>query len=211
MQDFKRPRNLQGCHGLLPVRPPGKELPPSLQYASLVAWAFVLMFNQMAGRPGEWTLMLRETMEDVLRRGAWFVVCTKHKTSRWLGELGKYLAPGTLHALKVFLALPSRGERLLEPTKAMAKHVQVASLLKRACAEYLQLAGHEYYCPTFLRKFYVDKLEVDEDKEVGGKPASPQRNNNASEPAQARRHTHTRASARAGCELVLRVKLLLFA
>lgn len=137
-----------------------------LQFAAMVALAGIILLNQHAGRPGEWMMMTKATVEASLRRDAWYLVCKKHKTSKTKGELAKYLAPGTRAALKTYLELPSRGARLFEPVKKGSKDASgLARLSERFAKQYFK-PGALHAVPTLMRKLYNDTLAVDEDAAI---------------------------------------------
>ena len=145
------------------------EHPESLQFAAMVALAGIILLNQHAGRPGEWMMMTKATVESSMRRDAWYIVCKKHKTSKTKGELAKYLAPGTRAALKTFLQLPSRGTRLFEPVKKGSTDTSgLAKLSERFARQYFK-PGALHAVPTLMRKLYNDILAVDEDAAIAKK------------------------------------------
>eukprot|EP00974_Lingulodinium_polyedra_P101157 9799947-Lingulodinium_polyedra.AAC.1 len=72
-------------------------------------------------RPGEWQKMKS----------------SHHKTSDSYGELTKWVSPGTVEAIKVYLMLPGKKSNLLlEPAKKDSKMVSVAASLRRFGASY---------------------------------------------------------------------------
>ena len=70
----------------------------------------------MAGRRGEWEIMPLQEVEKADREGRSYLICPKHKTSKYHKELGKYISDGLWEAIRTCLGVPRRGSLFfLEP------------------------------------------------------------------------------------------------
>ena len=97
----------------------------------------ILFLNGFAGRSGEWQSMLAEHVQEQMSQGLDFVICPVHKTSDSYGELAKWLAPGTMEAIKMYLSLPGKqGVYFLEHASQPGKMVSISFYLSRFGATY---------------------------------------------------------------------------
>jgi hypothetical protein len=112
----------------------------------------IVYYNGFAGRSKEWEVMPAAHVAEQLAECKDFLVCPNHKTASTYGELGKYLAPGTLDAVKVYAALGSPSGKFLVPPKETSTRVAVALMLKRFNKKY----GPQYQNANvnLLRKWY---------------------------------------------------------
>ena len=132
-------------------------MPPNVRFAVNVILAGILYLNGFAGRSGEWQIMLLSHVVDQLGKGIDYLVCPNHKTASTYGELAKYIAPGTVEALKLVIKLPNRGtKKLFEPAKAETELVYIAGALKKFGKVYLP----DYQAPgvNLMRKFFHTEL-----------------------------------------------------
>jgi hypothetical protein len=116
------------------------DLPPSLTTASTVMMVGIVFLNGFAGRSKEWEEMPRQAVADALAIGGDLVFVsteeTGHKTVGEYGDLGKYLAPGTIAAINDYFELPKKTELFFEPGPRSTK-ASVHTALRRFFEIYL--------------------------------------------------------------------------
>lgn len=66
----------------------------------------IIFFGTMAGRPGEWALLIAAQVKKMIDAGADFLICRYHKTVKTYGEAGKYVPNAVAKAMRVYLDLP---------------------------------------------------------------------------------------------------------
>jgi hypothetical protein len=148
-----------------------EHLPKSVQTAANAALVGILWLNGFGGRKKEWEIMLRAHCQDQLSQGLDHFVCNSHKTSNTYGGLAKWVAPGTVHAIKVYLGLPCRAgvKTLFVPPYADTDHISITKAFGKFCKAYLP---EDCNNPTvnLMRKWYhteLYRLTKTEDKLLG--------------------------------------------
>eukprot|EP00974_Lingulodinium_polyedra_P134243 11228343-Lingulodinium_polyedra.AAC.1 len=129
----------------------------TLKYTALTSIIGIIFLNGCAGRSCEWQHMTAAHVKSQFDDNKDYLTCTKYKTFNTYGELAKWVAPGTIAAIKVFMSLPGKtSELLLDPPQKDAKLVSIAHYLRRFGARYLP----KYQPPAvnLLRKMYHTKL-----------------------------------------------------
>jgi hypothetical protein len=134
-------------------------LPREAQAAATAAITGILYYNGFGGRKAEWEVMLKCHMQEQLDKGLDFAVCTWHKTSHIYGSLAKWLAPGTVSAIKVYLRLPRDNKVItfLAPANDGVDRADVPHYLHRFAELFLP---KRYPSPTvnLFRKWYHTEL-----------------------------------------------------
>lgn len=131
-------------------------MPPGIAACATRLMIGIIWLNGFAGRKMEWALMLADHFRDQMAKGLDFLICDVHKTSHVYGSLAKWLAPGTIEALKIYLALPwqdGETDKLLRN----ADGSNISKLLKSFGQKYFSNACA---LPTvnLLRKWYHTEL-----------------------------------------------------
>ena len=118
-----------------------------------IAVVGIIYLNGIAGRSHEWQVMKASHVREQITKGRDFVTCTEYRTAKGDGELGKWLAPGTIEALRRVMELPSRGtDLLLEPPRGAPGCVRVNTYLEAFGAVYLP--GYPAPGVKLLEMFY---------------------------------------------------------
>ena len=131
----------------------GKELTEEQKVAANIFIIGIIYHNGFAGRSGEWKRAKKQHFFDQIEKGLEYIICPDHKTARYWGELAKYLFPGTVEALKVYLALPGKlTDLLLEPVREGTVSADVVRSLKAFGADFLP--GFERPACNMIRKKY---------------------------------------------------------
>ena len=73
-----------------------------------VAIIGILALNGYLGRKKEWQNTTEAHVRQQLSLGLDYLVCSDHKTATIYGDLAKWLAPGTIEAIRCYLSLPKR-------------------------------------------------------------------------------------------------------
>ena len=84
------------------------ELPSAAQARANADLVGIVYCNGFAGRCMEWSTLPMAHFEHAVANNLDFVVCPKHKTMHHHGHLAKWLAPGTLAAMRCYSNLPRR-------------------------------------------------------------------------------------------------------
>ena len=139
-------------------------LPPCLSSACTAIMIGVLYLNGFAGRSKEWQEMLRQRVAEAVAAGGDFVYVstedTEHKTVNTYGDLGRYLAPGTVAAINEYFDLPKTSDRFLEPgPRSKNGNASVHTSLRRFCEVYLP--GHAPPNTNLLRKWFPSSVQHD--------------------------------------------------
>ena len=115
-------------------------LPQHIQGSATSALVGILSLNGYFGRKLEWELMTEDHVKSQFRDNLDFFVCPKHKTSKIYGSLAKWVAPGTIQAIKVYMDFPLQNthSKLLAPCGSEVEKVSVPHYLDRFCALFLK-------------------------------------------------------------------------
>jgi hypothetical protein len=147
------------------------ELPHAVQSTANAALVGILWLNGFGGRKMEWETMLREHCKEQINKGLDYFCCQVHKTSNTYGSLAKWIAPGTLEAIKVYMDLPCRPgvQTLFVPVNESTDHMDIPKTFGKFCKAFLP---KECSKPTvnLMRKWYhteLHKLSQSEDKLLG--------------------------------------------
>jgi len=89
----------------------------------------IIWLNGFAGRCGEWKVALKSHFEEQILRGLYFILCSKHKTPKYFGELAKSIFPGTAKALQSLPGIET--SLLLEPMRQGTPEVSVHKALHK--------------------------------------------------------------------------------
>lgn len=135
-------------------------------FKATAALVGVIWLNGFGGRKMEWEQMSLEHVRNQIAQGLDFFVCDHHKTSNVYGSLAKWLAPGTLEAVKVHASLPrdESAKDLFVP--CFSARVSAPSYMRRFCEGYLP-SSRSRRTVNLLRKWYhtkLNKLAHNEDK-----------------------------------------------
>ena len=134
-----------------------------MSHAATIAMTGILYLNSPMGRPGEMKSMKTAAIAELISTKGDCLVCVKHKTGHKHGETGKYVPPGTLAAMSLYINLPDRhSELFLQPARASTAQIGIAKYLARYCEIYLPTHGSTV--PTLLQKFYNTSVNEDIDK-----------------------------------------------
>ena len=100
----------------------------------------ILLFNGYFGRSGEWNIMKIEWVLAQIRSGKDWLKITWHKTILTSSVLCKWLAPGTIEAIRLFseMRLHELSKYLFPLAKGGSGVPNVHTLLRRASAMYFQ-------------------------------------------------------------------------
>lgn len=113
----------------------------------------IIYLNSYAGRPGEWSKLLRKKVEDFIESGEHTLVITKHKTRKSSGKLGRYVPDGNVEAMRKVLDIhPRTATYFLDPSRAGGGPVVAANLLKKWGTIYTP--GFQVPKPTLMRKWF---------------------------------------------------------
>jgi hypothetical protein len=117
----------------------------------------IIYYNSFAGRSGEWQAMLGGHVLGQIQAGKDFLLCHQHKTADTYGALAKYVPPGSMDAMHVYLQLPGKESVLfLEPANPDSKCVSVSQHLHRFGTIYLP--GHVPANCNLIRKQFHTML-----------------------------------------------------
>lgn len=134
-------------------------LPREAQSAATASMVGILYYNGFGGRKAEWEVMLKCYVQERVDQGMDFVVCQWHKTSHLYGSLAKWLAPGTVAAVKVYLRLPRNSSviHFLSPCDDGVTYADVPHYMHRFAELFL---SKKYSSPTvnLFRKWYHTEL-----------------------------------------------------
>ena len=124
-----------------------------------VALIGILALNGYFGRKKEWQKVTMAHVLEQLSLGLDYIVCDDHKTAKVYGDLAKWLAPGTIAAIRCYLGLPRRAgvETLLCPVGEYTSEVDIPSALRLFCARFFP-TGCTPCKVNLLRKWYHTKL-----------------------------------------------------
>jgi hypothetical protein len=142
------------------------ELSPCAQAAATVSMCGTLALNGYLGRKNEWQIATMEHVRTQVESGLDYIVCTNHETSRAYGNLAKWLAPGTIAAIRCYLQLPRRHavKTFLCPVGEETQEVDIPRALRTFSARYLP-PGTTSPTVNSLRKWYHTKLHALASKE----------------------------------------------
>ena len=70
----------------------------------------IISCSGFGGRCKEWSVLTRQHLETQVEKGNDRMICRSHETSHLYGDFPKWLAPGTVEAMRVCLQLPRRSE-----------------------------------------------------------------------------------------------------
>ena len=117
---------------------------------------YILACNGVLGRSDEWQRLTREYVEEQLSLNKEFIVCERHRTAEYYGSAAKWLAPGTIKAMKVYLTFPSTSPLFLAPLSERGTHVSMSWCLRTYWAE----LGYSQRGPgvNLMRKMFHTKL-----------------------------------------------------
>jgi len=115
-------------------------LPQHVQGSATSALVGILFLNGYGGRKLEWELMTKDHVQSQFRDNLDYFVCSKHKTSKIYGSLAKWVAPGTIRAIQIYMDLPLQNthSRLLAPCGIEVEKVSVPHHLDRFCGLFLK-------------------------------------------------------------------------
>ena len=115
------------------------QLPAGMQAQATAAMVGILFLNGFGGRKHEWEVLTLTHVEERFAKGSDFILCEEHKTSHVYGDLAKWLAPGTIAAMKVYMGLPRRPgfQRFLVPEGLGTERADVPNYFKRFCIAHL--------------------------------------------------------------------------
>lgn len=105
--------------------------------------------------------MERAYVVDQLSRGANHLETDSYKTAKTYGTLGKYMAPGTQHALRIYTALPHKyTDLLLDPARPGSDKAAVSKYLDTYHAKYINTSAERYepLTVTLMRKLIHTKV-----------------------------------------------------
>ena len=191
---------------LEPWNPEKPEKPEKLLYPACLAMLGICFNNAPAGRPGEWArLTMGEMRKFIADPNAWYIRCSKHKTSKTYGETGKFIPPGTRRAMELYLGMRSEeadDAKFFRPKKQGTDKINVSGYLKTFYERYVP--DVDRVNPTLLRKFLT--TTADDDVATARRIAAAV--NQHSEATARRNYTLRKAekdakSGRAACEGVL--------
>lgn len=115
----------------------------------------IIFLNGFAGRCMEWALLTLEHFQAQMAKDKNYILCPIHKTAHKYGDMAKWIAPGTISALKCYAALPRPIDvlTLFVPANRETQYFNVPGALHRFAAKYLP---EENTKPTvnLLRKWY---------------------------------------------------------
>jgi len=91
-------------------------------------------YNEFAGRSHEWAILSASHCQTQFRDGKHVLVCQEHKTAQVYGDVGKYLSPGTLQAMKIYDSAfqgdhPRTSDLFFQPCGG--KHVSISYYLRK--------------------------------------------------------------------------------
>jgi hypothetical protein len=134
-------------------------MPREVQSAATAAMVGILYLNGFGGRKLEWELMTRKHVLDQMDAGLDFVLCPKHKTSHIYGTLAKWLAPGTVHALRAYLRLPRKITTLtlLSPCDDGIDTIDLSYYFRKFCSTYFK-SSCAHPTVNLMRKYYHTEL-----------------------------------------------------
>ena len=139
-------------------------IPWQLKHAANVILMGLVYTTTYAGRPGEWQRLPFEAALELLATGSSVLVMQHHKTDSVYGELGRYVPPCLLEAMRLYSQLPRAGAvHFFQPCRAGAAAVQASNLLRKFGAVYFP--GSQYPSATLLRKLFASAIEQEDNKE----------------------------------------------
>jgi hypothetical protein len=114
------------------------EVTSEVRAAASAILAIILLLNGYFGRSGEWNIMKIDWVLAQIRSGKDWLKITWHKTILTSGVLCKWLAPGTIEAIKLFseMRLHENSEYLFPLARGGSGVPNVHTLLRRASAMY---------------------------------------------------------------------------
>ena len=167
LKNFPTPKELkQAVHdamlalqGILASRCNAANFTRGEQGTANAAVVGIIFCNGFGGRKLEWESMLASHVTEQLNAGRDHLVCPEHKTSHVYGDLAKWIAPGTIEALKVYLKFPRRSKiaTLLVPCDGTTEFVSVPKALHRFCQLFL-VKDRTRPTVNLLRKWYHTEL-----------------------------------------------------
>ena len=130
------------------------DMPKYLRHAALVAMVGIVFGNSAAGRPGEWTRITRSAVQEIIDTEGDCLVAKEHKTAETHGPVGKYVPPGSLQAMKTYMAITDASNKaFFQAAYVPQGNVTMATCVSRWCAAYTP--DHGSTTPTLLRKMYT--------------------------------------------------------
>ena len=94
------------------------------RFAANVAMMGLVYANAYAGRPGEWEITTRASVEALLERNDHVLKMEFHKTAGKYGALGRFIPAGNLAAMRTYLTLPNRHSTQFFTPSARSKAAQ---------------------------------------------------------------------------------------
>ena len=146
--------SMKELQGLVAMYAGSDSMPPRMVGRATMLLVGIIFYNLWAGRPGEWQDMERAHVVSQLDIGLPYIVCQKHKTARFYGDLAKWVSPGTWHAFRSYLKLPTRkhNTKFLQPMHDWAKTISLDSYLNTWHKRFL--SHDEALNPTQIRKMH---------------------------------------------------------
>ena len=116
-----------------------EDLPAEARFSANAAMVGILALNGYFGRKKEWETLQTEHVLEQFEAGKDFLVCQNHKTSHCYGDAAKWLAPGTIEAMRCYLSLPRQEgiTTFLVPANHQQPHVNIPTLLRSFAAKFL--------------------------------------------------------------------------
>lgn len=127
--------------------------------------AGIVFCNTYAGRPGEWAVLERSEVEEMMQAGQDWIKLTKHKTKKVYGSCGRAVPEGTRMCMQAALKVhPAEAKFFFDPARASTKVVTMSSLLTKWSEVFTP--DHLSAGPTLQRKLMHTKPQ---DEEVASK------------------------------------------
>ena len=82
------------------------DMPDHVQREATRCLIGILVMNGFFGRKMEWEQAERDHIRQQIANGADYIICKEHKTACTYGRLAKWIAPGTIAAIEIYMSLP---------------------------------------------------------------------------------------------------------
>ena len=139
----------------------GEGVDGNLKACANALMAGIVFCNSYAGRPGEWTVLERTSVEALLESGKDWIRMYKHKTSKVYGSAGRAVSSGLKEGMKAMLKIhPSSAKYFFDPARSTTTAVTMSVLLDKWSETFTP--GYQNAGATLQRKLMHTVPQKDE-------------------------------------------------
>lgn len=134
-------------------------LPKAAQAQATACMVGIIYLSGIRGRKYEWERMSEKHVARQLEEEHDYLVCEQQKTAHVYVSLAKWIAPGTLAAMKKYLGLPrnTSSTKFLIRADGSADTMSLPNYVRRFCEAFLPTAA-THPTVSLLRKWYHTRI-----------------------------------------------------